>query len=933
MVSNSSQVRLWCRRHQSIRPLLKTGAAILGIVSLWGADVAAQTAAAPSDQLEEITVTARKREENLQATPIAVTAFSAAGLEERQVNNIADVGKFVPNVSFQSGAAISGSSTSVTVFIRGIGQTDFTETIDPGVGVYVDGVYVSRTTGALLNTEDVGSIEVLRGPQGTLFGKNTIGGAVVVTSKQPTDKFEGWADVTTGSYSRLDASAMINLPINEKLKIRATGSYLSRDGYVKILQTGNSMGSQDQISGRIVALLDVNDDLSITASIDGNRNHEADIGTTLIATNENDPNTFAAFYNGVLSGVADHCAVPTSNPSCFSSNYITHDPYTTYNGSRNKSTLQLLGGSLTVNWTLPEDINLKSITAYRRLGGTFDLDSANVTFPIDNTEDDYSQRQFSQEIQLSGKAFDDKLKWIVGGYFLKELGVDRNNLVFSIAKFLSGGYVDNDSYASYVQTIYSVTDDIHLTLGGRYTFEDKRFTPDQYIKSDNTGGGLFLLSRCFVAAVPTLPPNPGCVADPLLNPNGNRILPSQTRTAMANEFTPAITLDYQITPETLAYVSFSKGFKSGGFTQRIFPPEPSATPFTPEYVDSYEFGFKNEFFDKKVRLNAAAFFTDYTALQIIVNDPGNIAPKVRNAGKANINGGELEAEWIVSDWLRLNGGLGYTDANYREVGAFAQNAGVTLGSKLPYTPKWTGTLGVSADVWRTELGLLSLRADTAFKSAYFPAAVNAPITKENGYATLNLSATFVTDDNQWQVTVGGTNVTSTKYQITSYQDLAAAGVAYAAYARPAEWFLKAKYSFGGTADAAPEPVAYTPPPVAAPATMPKSYLVFFDFNKSDLTPQAATIVDTAAKNAVTGKVTKLDVTGHTDTVGSDAYNMRLSRRRAESVAAELEKQGVPSSEIAIYAKGKRDLLVPTADGVKEPQNRRVQIVYSDGAAS
>ena len=210
--------------------------------------------------------------------------------------------------------------------------------------------------------------------------------------------------------------------------------------------------------------------------------------------------------------------------------------------------------------------------------------------------------------------------------------------------------------------------------------------------------------------------------------------------------------------------AFSKGFKSGGFTQRIFPPEPSATPFTPEYVDSYEFGFKNEFFDKKVRLNAAAFFTDYTGLQIVVNDPGNIAPKVRNAGKANINGGELEGEWIVTDWLRFNGGLGFTDANYREVGIFAQNAGVTLGSKLPYTPKWTGTIGASADVWENELGILSVRADGAFKSSYFPAAVNqtytdpdgfkinAGIIRQSGYATLNLAATFNTTDDQWQIT-------------------------------------------------------------------------------------------------------------------------------------------------------------------------------------
>jgi outer membrane receptor protein involved in Fe transport len=233
MVGNDPQMRLRRGRNQSIH---RAGAAILALGSMWSVDVIAQTA--PSDQLEEVVVTARKRAENLQATPIAVTAFNAAALEERSVNNIADVGKFVPNVAFQSGAAISGSSTSVTIFIRGIGQTDFTEVIDPGVGVYVDGVYVSRSTGSLLDTSDIANIEVLRGPQGTLFGKNTIGGAVVVTTQKPVDYLEGSVEAVTGAYDRFDVNAMANLPITDKLKIRASGTFQSRDGYVKRLIHG-----------------------------------------------------------------------------------------------------------------------------------------------------------------------------------------------------------------------------------------------------------------------------------------------------------------------------------------------------------------------------------------------------------------------------------------------------------------------------------------------------------------------------------------------------------------------------------------------------------------------------------------------------------------------------------------------------------------------
>jgi iron complex outermembrane receptor protein len=898
------------------RSAFKVGCALAGLAAMWSADALAQ---AGSDQLEEITVTARKREENLQATPIAVTAFNAAALEERAVNNITDVGKFVPNVAFQSGAAISGSSTSVTIFIRGIGQTDFTEVIDPGVGVYVDGVYVSRSTGSLLDASDVANIEVLRGPQGTLFGKNTIGGAVVVTTQQPTDKLEGSLEAVTGAYDRFDVDAMVNVPVTDKLKIRASGNLQSRDGYVKRLTDDNYMGSQDRIGGRIVALLDATDDLSFTLSVDATRNHEGDIGTTLLESN---PNAFfASFYNNVLSGA--NCSVPTSNLKCFSNDYVTHNPYTTYNDSRNKSTLQLLGFSLTTTYNIVDDLTLKSITAYRRFEGTFDFDSSNSPLtPLDNTEDDYSDRQFSQEFQLTGTGLDDKLKWVGGAFFLKEQGADRNNLVFSLANFLSGGFVDNDSYAGYLQGTYAITDQLHLTLGGRYTFEDKRFLPDQYIKLDRTGGGLLGLSQLFIPASE--------------NPNGNRILPLEQRTTMANEMDPAITIDYQLAEQILAYASFSKGFKSGGFTQRVFPPLPEAPSFGPEYVDSYEIGFKTEWFDKKLRFNTAAFFTDYTGIQ--ENTTIGIAPTTQNAGKANINGFEMESEYVVTDWLRLNGGLGFTDANYRAIAPGAEAAGIFVGNKLPYASKWSGTLGASADVWHGDIGAVSVRADGSYRSSYFPDAINSQILRQAGYAVANVSATFETSDDQWSVTAGATNITSTKYQIVGYADLGAggSGTASAAYARPAEWYLRAKYKFSeASSTPATAEAPYTPPPAVAPAapSVAHSYMVFFDFNKSDLTAQAVAIVDQAAKNATPAKATEIIVTGHTDTVGSDAYNMRLSRRRAESVAAELEKMGVKSSEIEIVAKGKTDLLVPTKDGVREPQNRRVTIVYSGGATS
>ena len=709
---------------------------------------------------------------------MAITAFSANDLELRAASTIADIGKFTPNMTFESASAISGSSSSVTIFIRGIGQTDFTETIDPGVGLYVDGVYISRSVGALLDTVDISNIEVLRGPQGTLFGKNTIGGAVVLTTKQPSDDFDATLEATTGSYSRSDIKGEVNVPVTDKFFIRASAAYLARDGYVERLSDGQEMGNQNSISGRISAVLEPTDDLKFTTSIDGTNKDEEDLGTTLLAAYPQDQ--FPAFYNAVYSG--SPCTSPTDK-RCFGNQWVTGNPYTTWNSSPNHSTLHLWGASLVADWDIGNnlnlgDVHLKTISSYRQLVSRFDQDSSNSPLPIADSLDDYTQRQYSQEIQLTGSAFDNKLKWTTGAYFLKEMGVDRNYLIFSIADFLSGGYVDNDSYAGYVQGTYDLTDALSLTFGGRYTFEDKRFLPDQYIEEDKTGGGLFALSQLLI------PPSE--------NPNGNRILPFEQKTAMANEFTPTISVDYKIAPDILAYVSFNKGFKSGGFTQRVFPPEPAIPSFGPEYVDSYEFGFKTEFFDKRLRLNAAAFFTDYTAIQEIVND--GIAPTVHNAGKANINGFELEADAAATSWLRLNAAVGFTDAGYRQVSLSAQEEGVLPGNQLPYAPRWTATIGGDADIWTIPLGTLSARVDWSYRSSFYLDAVNTPDLRQSAYSIVNLGTTFKSSDDFWEVTIGGTNVASTKYLITGFSS-SAIGATYGAYARPAEWYLrlKAKY--------------------------------------------------------------------------------------------------------------------------------------------
>lgn len=752
----------------------------------------AETAPASPDAeetgLEEITVTARRRSENLQDTPISVVALSGETLEARQVNSVGDLGRFTPNVSLEQGSAISGSSSSVTAFIRGIGQTDFNLTIDPGVGLYVDGVYVSRSVGALLDTVDLEQVQVLRGPQGTLFGKNTIGGAIVLTSRRPSNKFELTAEATTGRYNRADGRLVANVPISEMLKLRLTGSVQTRDGYVTRLSDGGMQGNKNSYSGRIQALIEPNSRLSLLFSVDGTHTREQSIASTLIAVDENAQ--FPFFHNKILN--ASVCGAPGTptpkNDACYTDRWITGNPYSTYASGGNYSDLDLWGVSATVEYSF-DSFAIKSITAYRNLDSRFNIDVDQSPILIDETRNEYTQEQVSQELQLSGSAIDDRLKYLVGLYYLNEKGTDRNGLSFVIAEFLSGGRVNNDSYAAFAQATFRATERLGVTLGGRYTSEEKRFRPDQVILADRTGGSLLLLSRCFVRETPIIPPDPTCTADPRLNPNGNLILPTAERKTSAKEFTPAVTVDYKVTGDILAYASYSKGFKSGGFTQRVFPPEPVTPSFGPEFVDTYEIGLKTELFDRRVRLNTAAFYADYDDLQIIVAD--GIAPKVRNAGAARIQGFETELEIAATDRIRLQGGVGYTDAKYRSISPLA--APVTVDSDLPNAPEWTGTANFTVEAIEADWGGLTVRGDWSYKSGTYKEAVNDPRSFQPAYSLFGASATLALLQDRLQISVGATNLSDERYLLTTYNNIGAQGHVEGSYARPREWYLLLKY--------------------------------------------------------------------------------------------------------------------------------------------
>jgi outer membrane protein OmpA-like peptidoglycan-associated protein len=411
-------------------------------------------------------------------------------------------------------------------------------------------------------------------------------------------------------------------------------------------------------------------------------------------------------------------------------------------------------------------------------------------------------------------------------------------------------------------------------------------------------------------------------------------------------------LDYQIDPNTLVYVKGSRGFKSGGFNgagNQEFP-----TKYESEYVTDVEIGLKADWDidGVKLRTNLDGFHDDYRNAQRSVGELAQTvpAPAPKSAttvianGDATIEGAEFESTIIPIKELELTASWTYIYAKYDKfliptgIDAHGNPLPPFDGSDIPYPFTPRNKFGVSARYHfpfvPSEDGDLSVQGSYVHTGRITYATGDIePFGNEPGYGLVDLNVDWIDVMGQpIDASFFMTNVTDNVAKVGNVGIYNSQGYVDAIFNEPQMWGFRLKYRFGGPTETETAAAPYTAPAVVAPTpSVPHSYLVFFDFNKSDLTPQAVSIVNQAAANAGPAKVTQLTVTGYTNTVGSDAYNMRLSRRRAESVAAQLEKDGIASSEIQIVAKGKRDLLVPTADGVKEPQNRRVQIVY-DGAA-
>ena len=751
--------------------LRRTLSSIL-VLSLCGVSsmALAQEQAAPveEDGLESITVTARKTTENLQDTPISITAFSASRLEAQGITGISRIQDFTPNLTFTNIPSNSGVASNAAVYIRGIGQSDFAPTVEPGVGIYIDGVYLGRSVGGVFDLVDVESVEVLRGPQGTLFGRNTIGGAVNVTTMRPSEVLRIKGDIKYGTDNLFNVRGLISGPLTEGLYAKVSGSISSQDGYVRAVNLNKDLGNKDSKTVR-GALRYAPDGSGFEVTLAGDYTWDKSNGPPTVVTgiNEAEAASFVTLQNAVFSGLGNPalCYTPAqlNNPGCYNQKLFSRDK--NYSTATTFSDLELWSASLTASYDIAADTQIKSITALRRINGSFGQDRDGSPLPISSVFDTFTQKQFTQELQIVGKALDSRLSYLAGLFYFTEKGQDINPIAFLPVTAQSGGLYDYKNWAAFAQLSYEVTPGLKVTGGLRYTDDDKKYLPDQYVTGGITG-----------------------------IPNGTRIVPFEWVQAKVKKWTPMANISYEVNRDLMIYATYSEGFKGGGYTQRIFPPEPSLPSFRPESVVSYEAGFKAMALDNRLRFNAAAFYTDYRDMQLLVSDGSRVGPFISNAGKARIQGFEAEMNLAPAEGWRFNAAVGLTDAKFKDLAGGVQ--GLTLASKFVLISKWTISASGEKEIDLADAGSLTPHVDWSYRSGFFTNAsgINTPELYQPGYSVFNANLRWQNAAENYSLTIGVDNIGDNKFRtFGDYQP--SFGFRLEAFDRGRQYYIRAGVSF------------------------------------------------------------------------------------------------------------------------------------------
>lgn len=809
----------------------------------------------------EIVVTAQKRSENVQKVPIAISAFTATALKERAIGDVSQLSGISPNVTLDASTPFSGSNAVLGASIRGIGEADFAFNIDPAVGVYVDGVYLARSIGANQDLLDVDRIEVLKGPQGTLFGRNTIGGAISIVTHDPGKTFRFVGDFTTGSYDRMQARATMDVPLTDNLFSSISFGVLSREGYqVRIPYPATSGYTSDAVTDFVHAGYGTGDGrqggdnnwnlrgklkwepapgLKVTLAADYSNVNQDAAPNTVLATTENAAGGLAGVYNaciGLPTTVLSNIGLgAVCGPRSGSAGYNTLSALaganvgaatgtgrltwgqqwvnatgnidTTYADGLNFSKLQQGGVELTIDAAIGNAM-LKSISSYRKVNFAAGTDQSGSPLQILELSFTVKQEQVSQEFQLTGKALDDRLSYVLGVYGFEEDGDLHDYVVFDegLLQVDGPGHLRTVNYAGYGQLDYKVDELIGVTLGGRYTHEEKTYHGYQ---ADLNG-----LSYKFAGLTPNAT-NAALLGFP--DPSQPLVYyPALPDTQTFNNFSPKAGIQLHPTGDVMGYFSWSRGYKTGSWTTRLSAPLLVAPTYGPEHAETFELGVKSQWLDRKLQLNFAAFSTRYTGIQL--TEQTGVSPTTSNLGDAQIKGLELEANAAPGHGLTLNSSISYLDAHYTYVcgeggvlqsfcngnsayvaptaavaGVVPGQLGVEAGSDLPKAPHWKINVSPRYEV-AAGAGKLVFSGDWTYTSSMRNDTEGTEVLLRKATSILNAGLTYKSPEDRYEFTVGGTNITNQRYLVTGGSNIAA-GLVFGTYSRPAEWYARIAVKF------------------------------------------------------------------------------------------------------------------------------------------
>lgn len=691
-----------------------------------------------NSMLEEIVVRARKRNESVQDVPIAITALSGSYLQDRGTSSLDELTSLVPNM-----VSVGTGSSGANVFsIRGLSTTANNPGIETGIGLYVDEVYIGRSFAFITTLMDIDRVEVLRGPQGTLFGRNTVGGAINIFTSNPGEALEAAADLTYGNYDLVQLRGSVGGPIVEgKVFAKISTTYKKRDGYLKDFISGEKYNNEDSWSTRGKILVKASDSLDITLTAD----YYTDDSVTDIMD----------IRGGALE-VADPYPLKERT---IGTDFDSHGKRESY------------GFSGQMNWKL-DGFDITSITSYRshETDGLLDQDFSVVDISFTGREE--NQKQFSQELRLASDA-SQQFNYILGLYYFhqSEDAITTANLGSAVLGAGETAYtvadVSDDAYAAFASFNYDISEKFTISGGLRYTYEDKKIDYSQTLSD-----GAFLLPILEIA-IP-IPPLADSFSDSAVSGN--------------------ISLNYKPTEDILTYLSYGRGFKAGGFNATLLGVTPDNLSFKPEYLDSYEIGLKSSWLEDRLRVNIAAFYMDYSDKQeqTLVGTTFLVA----NSSSARSKGFEIEVMARPHEQLQVIAGFGYTDAYYKSYPVCSfDGLGDPVdcsGNRLQNAPKYTTNLSVRYDQPVGQNLNLFTQAELNYRSASFIHVENNPNYVHQKLTLVNARIGIEDKDGTWSASFWGKNIFNQERQVLSFDFL---GTDYAYLSEPRTYGIELRVKY------------------------------------------------------------------------------------------------------------------------------------------